>query len=117
MRVVFDTNVFVSFAITPRGAHRDRDPKPRTLLRARRQSTTATPRSARPRHPRAGAELIDNPADIPALTRDPNDDYIVALARSARVDLVISDPDLQAEQEQCPPVISARDLLTRLDRA
>jgi putative PIN family toxin of toxin-antitoxin system len=46
---------------------------------------------------RALAETAPNPAEIPAVTRDPNDDYLVALAHAAGANgLCSGDADLRA---------------------
>ena len=53
--------------------------------------------------------------DPPALTRDPKDDYLVALARDAAVDAITSgDDDLHAARDLGIEVLTPRDLLTRL---
>ncbi|WP_419915967.1 putative toxin-antitoxin system toxin component, PIN family [Candidatus Poriferisodalis sp.] len=44
---------------------------------------------------------------IAAATRDPDDDYLIALARAAHADLIVSgDNDLLEWPEQQPPVVS-----------
>jgi putative PIN family toxin of toxin-antitoxin system len=44
---------------------------------------------------RASADMQPDPVAPPKLLRDPNDDYLVALARSARVDAIVTgDRDL-----------------------
>ena len=44
---------------------------------------------------RVVCELIDDPPDPPSVTRDPNDDYLVAVANAAGVDALASgDQDL-----------------------
>ena len=137
MRVVLDTNVFVSAAITPtgvsaqvvsRGLEHDYQLVVSPRLLAEIQAVLARPKFERLitadelEHflldVRAGSDSVGDPDDVPAATRDPKDDYLVALARSARADLLVSgDPDLHAEEEQRPPVVSPRELLTRLGDA
>lgn len=54
---------------------------------------------------RAAIVTPDAPPPWPRLTRDANDDYLVALARSARVDgLVSGDRDLTSLVAPTPPV-------------
>lgn len=70
----------------------------------------------------AGLEALtvltaDPPKPHPAVCRDPADDYLVALARSTRVDAIVSgDLDLLSMTESDPPVISPRMLVDRLKR-
>ena len=46
------------------------------------------------------AELVDDPTDTPPVTRDRNDDYLVALARAVHADAICSgDGDLAAVAE------------------
>jgi putative PIN family toxin of toxin-antitoxin system len=66
----------------------------------------------------ATAELITDPPPHVGLTRDEDDDYLVALARAVDADgLVSGDPDLTELTEQVPPVLTPRETLDRLDRA
>jgi predicted nucleic acid-binding protein len=62
------------------------------------------------------ATLFDDPPAQPGLTPDPKDDYIVALARAAGVDFIVSGdrhlPDMAAPQ---PPVVGQRVFLALLD--
>ena len=52
------------------------------------------------------AEVVPDPAPGPALSRDPNDDYVIYLARAHDADLVVSgDADLHEWIEQDPPVV------------
>ena len=56
------------------------------------------------------ADVVADPASVPATTRDIDDDYIVALARHYEVDYIVSgDKDLLAWPDQQPPVISPAD--------
>jgi hypothetical protein len=61
------------------------------------------------------ADLVDDPDHRPAVTRDPDDDYLVALAEAARVDaLVAGDKDLLDAQPPTVPVLSPRAFLDQL---
>lgn len=51
-------------------------------------------------------DSVSDPVVVPAATRDPKDDYLVALARENRVDWIVSgDKDLLEWEEQRPPVL------------
>lgn len=53
------------------------------------------------------AHLVDGPASIAAATRDPNDDYLVALARQHDADYIVTgDKDLLEWDDQVPPAIT-----------
>lgn len=57
---------------------------------------------------RASVELRD-PRSPPAVLRDPADDYLVALATTARVQaMVTGDTDLLDNQGLHPPALTAR---------
>ncbi len=65
----------------------------------------------------ASADLVTDPPAAPGLTRDPDDDYLVALARVAGVDaLVAGDEDLTSLPHPVPPILSPRQMLDRLER-
>jgi uncharacterized protein len=50
-------------------------------------------------------------------TRDPDDDHLVTLARSAHVDLLVSgDKDLTSLTSATPPIATPRQLIELLDR-
>lgn len=52
-------------------------------------------------------DLVDDPDGIDAETRDPNDDYLIALARANDAELIVSgDKDLLEWEPQQPPVIT-----------
>lgn len=52
-------------------------------------------------------DLVDDPTEIQAETRDPNDDYLIALARANDVELIISgDNDLLDWKLQRPAVVA-----------
>jgi len=57
----------------------------------------------------------DPPPPYPAVCRDPGDDYLVALARAAAVDaLVTGDRDLLELEDIGVAVITPRELIERL---
>ena len=57
----------------------------------------------------------DPPTPYPAVCRDPGDDYLVALARAALVDAVVSgDRDLLELEDMGVAVITPRELVERL---
>jgi putative PIN family toxin of toxin-antitoxin system len=61
------------------------------------------------------ASMADDPVDPPRVLRDPNDDYLVALARAANADAIVSgDRDLLDHEGLEPPAMSARDACERL---
>jgi uncharacterized protein len=52
-------------------------------------------------------DLVDDPTEIHTKTRDPNDDYLIALARANEVELIVSgDKDLLEWETQQPPVVT-----------
>jgi putative PIN family toxin of toxin-antitoxin system len=58
---------------------------------------------------RRGAIAADDPPNEPGLTPDPGDDYLVALARAARADLIVSgDAHLTGLVGATPPVLTPR---------
>ena len=64
---------------------------------------------------RSDASSVPDPAPAPGLTRDPDDDYLVALARSAGVDyLVAGGADLTDLVGVMPPVCSPAAFVARL---
>lgn len=55
------------------------------------------------------ATVADDPVDPPRVVRDPNDDYLVALARSTGADAIVSsDRDLLDHDGLEPPAVTAR---------
>ena len=59
----------------------------------------------------------DPPSPHPAICRDPADDYLVALARSANAGAIVTgDLDLLSLTEPGLPVITPRELIERLER-
>jgi uncharacterized protein len=65
------------------------------------------------------AVVVDDPREVePGLTRDPGDDYLVALARSAGADVLVSgDPHITGVAGLEPPVLTPRQLLEFLENA
>ncbi|MGB0112378.1 MAG: putative toxin-antitoxin system toxin component, PIN family [Ilumatobacteraceae bacterium] len=53
------------------------------------------------------ANLVDDPVSIATATRDPDDDYLVALARQHDADYIVTgDKDLLEWDDQVPPAIT-----------
>lgn len=128
MLVVIDANVFVSAAIQRGASHRiieswlsgrsdfDVVMCPRLLGEIREVLTT------RPRLRKwisledatlfvdtieAIVDLVDDPDAVGTETRDSNDDYLIALARTHNVDVIVSgDKDLLDWEPQRPPVVT-----------
>jgi putative PIN family toxin of toxin-antitoxin system len=132
-RVVIDPNVFVSATITPNGAlviislidDGTLVPVVTQHLVDEVVDVLGRPKLSKYVKPGAGAVFeeqmhllgqwhadIDDP---PAVTRDPKDDYLVALARAAGADAITSgDDDLHAGTDLGVEVLTPRELLTRL---
>lgn len=130
MRVVLDANVMVSAAISKGPSHRIvaawlRDERFELVICERLVAELRSVLVDRPRLRKwislEAAELyvarITTAADIqpdpqpgPALSRDPDDDYVIYLARAHRADLIVSgDADLLEWVEQDPPVMTPAD--------
>lgn len=135
MRVVLDANVFVSAVITNGSPHRifqrwlggsDFEiiacrqlldevhevltTRPRVSQRVDRQLADSLISSLA-----TGIGLVPNPTDVQRWTRDSDDDYLVALARTHGVDYIVSrDKDLLEWEEQEPPVITPLEFETIL---
>jgi putative PIN family toxin of toxin-antitoxin system len=133
-RAVVDASVLVSALIAPR------DTPPSRVLRAwarERFELVASPQLiaevagvlARPKFeryvtPDEVADFLDilrsdavvhpDPAVVERATRDPGDDYLVALAKAAEAVLVSSDRDLLEADIGDLEVLNARDFLDRL---
>ena len=61
------------------------------------------------------AEVVSDPEISGALTRDPTDDYLLALARAAEADQIVSgDADLWALATLQPLILSPRQFLEAL---
>jgi putative PIN family toxin of toxin-antitoxin system len=63
---------------------------------------------------RSDAVVHPDPAVVERVTRDPRDDYLVALARAAEAVLVSSDRDVLEADTGDVEVLSAREFLDRL---
>lgn len=59
----------------------------------------------------AGSIEVPDPPEPPAVTRDPNDDYLVALAREAGAFALVSGDRHLVELDIRPPVLTPRELL------
>ncbi len=135
IRVVVDPGVFLSALIGPRGSPPDRifsawvddrleivaSPQliaelHRVALRPkfRRWFDEATARQLIARIERHATVRAD-PPQLKDATRDPKDDYLVALAQAAKVDAIVSgDADLHAANLATPAVWTPRQLVDRL---
>jgi predicted nucleic acid-binding protein len=61
------------------------------------------------------AFILDDPPSQPGLTADPDDDYLVALARDAAADFLVSgDRHLTGLVDAVPPVLTPRQFRDRL---
>jgi putative PIN family toxin of toxin-antitoxin system len=66
--------------------------------------------------PRLAAVTVDDAAQVEPVPRDPNDDYLIALAREARAHvLVSSDGDLTSIEGNDPPIVTPRRFLSSLE--
>jgi putative PIN family toxin of toxin-antitoxin system len=135
IRVVVDPGVFISALIGTRGS------APDTVVRAfvdDRISVVASPLLLnelervlrRPKFARYADErmrreyverirrhatVVEDPAEAPPVTRDPKDDYLVALAGQEGVDAIVSgDGDLREAGLETPPVWSPRQAADRI---
>ena len=56
------------------------------------------------------AIMLDDPKQIRAILRDPDDDYLVALARASKAEYIVTgDKDLLEHIDLQPPAINARN--------
>ena len=63
----------------------------------------------------ATADLVPDPEDPAPTTRDPDDDYLAALAREHEADYIVTgDKDLLEEREHIPPIITPAAFLALL---
>jgi uncharacterized protein len=61
------------------------------------------------------AELVDDPDEVTPVSRDPDDDYLIALARAAHADaLVTGDEDLTSLELADLAILTPRQVLDRL---
>ena len=64
------------------------------------------------------AIIVDDPPAQPGLTPDPGDDYLVALARASRADVLVSgDRHLLELSDPVPPVLTPRAFVDDLPTA
>lgn len=135
MRVVVDANVFVSAAIAKGASHRILQRwlehsdfeivACQMLLDEILSVTTTRPRVAERidrrlanrfiHHLTTEVGLEPNPNDIQRWTRDPKDDYLVALAREHGAEFIVTgDKDLLEWDEREPPAVKPTDFETML---
>lgn len=138
MRVVLDANVLVSAAISEGPSHRIvkgwlREQTFELVICDRLLGEVRSVLTERPRLRKwitieaAGlyvdtlatiADVRPDPAPGPALTRDPDDDYVIHLARAHHAEVIVSgDADLLDWDEQDPPVIPPAEFETRLSKS
>jgi uncharacterized protein len=134
-RVVLDTNVLVSAVLTPGGIPDriladwrdggfDLIISPSLLTELER--VLSSRKLATPEHSvaalfaqlQADALLVDDPTTIePVIAADADDDFVVALARLAEADVIVTgDRHLLDLPALVPPVISPRAFLAALER-
>ena len=59
--------------------------------------------------------MVDDPDPVPAILRDPDDDYLVALASESGADAIVSgDLDLHEATGLSVDILTPREALTRL---
>ena len=137
MRVVLDANVLISAAISEGPSHRImqgwlRDQtfelvicerllgEVRSVLTERPRLRTWISLEAAEMYVTTLATVADvqpDPAPGPALTRDPDDDYLIYLARAHKAAVIVSgDADLLQWDEQDPPVVTPAEFEIRLSR-
>jgi uncharacterized protein len=134
-RAVLDPNVLISAFISRRGGVPDR------IVRAWREGAfelVASPKLiaeltdvlGRPKFTRQAAEgragdyiaalagdaiVIDDPPNPPSVSPDAGDDYLFALARAARADVIVSgDAHLTGLADSVPPVLTPRRFAEQL---
>ena len=133
--VVIDANVFVSAAIQRGASHRIIESwlsgaadfevvMSPELLREIREVLTTRPRLRKWISLETATlfvdtiemlvDLVDDPDDVQTETRDPNDDYLIALARTHEADVIVSgDKDLLEWEPQSPPVVTPAQFESR----
>jgi uncharacterized protein len=134
LRVVFDPNVLVSAVITPVGPPAEAldawrngefdlivspkllDELEDVLLRPKFRAYVSPEQVGAYVEALASEALaFEDPGDPPRVSPDPDDDYLIALARAAAADLLVSG-DKHLTDLADPPVrvMTPRDLLVRL---
>jgi putative PIN family toxin of toxin-antitoxin system len=138
MRVVLDANVLISAAISEGPSHRIvqawlQNQRFELVICDRLLGEVRSVLTERPRIRKwisvdaaelyvttvaTAADLRPDPAPGPALTRDPDDDYLIHLAQAHDVDYIVSgDADLLEWDEQDPPVIPPAEFEARLSQS
>ena len=138
MRVVLDANVLISAAISRGPSHRIvqawlQNQRFELVICDRLLGEVRSVLTERPRIRKwisvdaaelyvttlaTAADLRPDPAPGPALTRDPDDDYVIHLAQAHDVDYIVSgDADLLEWDEQDPPVIPPAEFEARLSQS
>jgi len=133
IRAVVDTGVLIAGTISPQGA-------PATIIRAWQAGAVelvvcpgllrelrrafSYPRVQRRVSPDAASTLLNllehagirlpDPSEVPSLCRDPDDDYLFALARDAKAILVSGDGDVLAVEQTTVKVLTPAALVTLL---
>jgi predicted nucleic acid-binding protein len=106
IRVVVDPGVFISALIGTRGAAPDIVVRAFIDERTRREYVERV---------RRHAAVVEDPADVPKVTRDRHDDDLVALALHEGVDAIVSgDRDLLAAGLDAPAIWSPRQAADRI---
>jgi putative PIN family toxin of toxin-antitoxin system len=134
-RAVLDPNVLVSAFISQRGSAPDRIVQTWRegafeLLVSPQLIAELADVLARPKFARQAAEgraeayiaalagdaiQIDDPPDPPRVSPDKSDDYLIALARAARADVIVSgDSHLTQLTDPTPPVLTPRQFADQL---
>lgn len=135
MRVVLDANVLVSAAISKGSSHRivqawltdqpfelvvcqrlleEVDHVLTQRTRLRRWITVPAAKLYLTRVATA-ADIQPDPEPGPRLSRDPDDDYVIYLARQSNAEFIVTgDDDLLQWSEQDPPTMSPSEFETRL---
>ena len=134
-RIVLDPNVIISAAISSAGApgrivdlidagtivpvvcEHLIDEVQDVLARPRLQKHVDADKAAKAvAELRRLGEWHPDPADPRQVSRDPKDDYLVALALAAKAEALVSgDHDLQAMDDPGVEILTPRELLHRLD--
>ena len=134
IRAVLDPNVLVSALISPEGVparilSASEEERYQLVVSERliveledvlmrekfRRYATVDEAGAHVRRVREVGALADEGNNIGAFSPDPKDDYLVALARSAGADLLVSgDPHLTRLENPQPPVLTPREFLDTL---